>query len=353
LFACLLAISALQLASAQARFLHGGDVSEIPEVEAKGVHFSYLGKVEDPFRIMKKAGWNFIRLRVWNNPKDGFCDVSHTLAMAKRAKAAGLKVGIDFHYSDYWADPGHQNKPAAWRSLSFPQLTDAVYVFTKSTVQALVNQGTRPAIVQIGNEIGAGMLWPDGKIESADPAQWQRLSTLIKAGLRGVKDGQGGQHIATMIHLERGGDNGGARWWFDHLTPYNVDFDVIGLSYYPFWHGHLDAFKRNVNDLAERYGKDIYVAEVAYPWTTSHKGHFAEVLSKLEPGYPATPKGQADFLAYVIKTVKEIPQGHGAGILYWAPFWISAPGKDVAWDTLATFNEAGESLPAVSVLGGH
>ncbi|HEY3782394.1 MAG TPA: glycosyl hydrolase 53 family protein [Fimbriimonadaceae bacterium] len=348
----LLVICAAQLGFSQRPFLRGGDVSEIPEEEAAGAKYFYKGQQEDPLKLLKQAGWNYIRLRIWNNPKDGFCDESHTLAMAKRAKAAGLMVGIDFHYSDYWADPGKQYKPAAWKNLSFEDLAKAVHDYTKEVVSKLVAHGTPPYMVQVGNEIGAGMLWPDGKITSADPNEWQRLSTLLKAGIQGVHDGQGANHILTMIHLERGGDNSGAVWWFDHLAPYGVDFDVIGLSYYPFWHGHLSALKANLADLGPRYKKPIYIAETAYPWTADVPGHFSEILSKLESGYPATPLGQSQFLKQVIDITKQDSGGYGSGIFYWAPTWISTPQRSIPWDVLATFNKDGKALPAVDTIGG-
>jgi arabinogalactan endo-1,4-beta-galactosidase len=272
--------------------------------------------------------------------------------MAKRAQAAGMKISIDFHYSDYWADPGKQYKPQEWRSLSPDDLGKAVYDFTKEVVQALVKQGTTPVMVQVGNEITAGMLWPDGKVDSDKPEQWARLGKLLKEGLRAVHDAEGGKRILTMIHLDKGGDNGGAVWWFDHAKAQGVEFDLIGLSYYPFWHGHLAAMKANLSDLATRYGKDIYIAETAYPWTDK-RGGFPEIQRKLEPGYPATPEGQAAFLREVLKALQQVPGGHGKGILYWAPTWISPPGKNVPWDTLATFGDHGEALPAVDALGGR
>lgn len=332
-------------------FLRGGDVSEIPEVEAAGGHYSYEGKIQDPFIIMKKAGWNFVRFRVWNSPKLGYCDKAHTLEMAKRAKKAGLNFSIDFHYSDWWADPGKQVKPAAWKDLPFDKLTVALHDFTKDVIGSLVAQGTTPIMVQIGNEIRAGMLWPDGKIYKGPPQEWEHISALLKAGISAVHEVKSKRKILTMIHLDSGADNPASVWWFDSLRPYNVDFDVIGLSYYPFWHGHIDVMQSNLNDLAKRYGKDVYIAETAYPWTNGHGNHFSEILKKLEPGYSATPEGQAAFVSKVIEVLHQVPNGRGKGILYWAPAWFSTPKQDVPWDTLATFNDSGQALPAVDALG--
>lgn len=335
------------------RLLVGGDISEIPEVEATGAKYAIAGKVDDPFTILQKAGWNFVRFRVWNDPKGGWCDKAHTLAMSKRAAAQGMKISLDFHYSDWWADPGKQNKPTAWKDLSYDDLVKAVHDYTKDVVGGMVAQGTPPFMVQIGNEIVGGMLWPEGKVDSNNPEQWHRLAKLIEAGISGVRDAQGKYRIRTMIHLDRGGDNKTAVWWLDHLNAEGVRYDDLGLSYYPFWHGHLDGFEKNVNDLALRYRKDIYIVETAYPWTIE-KGQGERVFNStrgLEEGYPPSPEGQASFLKRVIEIVKDIPKGHGKGVLYWAPTWISPKGTHAPYNNMATFDYDGNALPAVFAIG--
>lgn len=349
-------LTALCLAAGGAAqgFLRGGDISEIPEVEAAGGHY-YDGKQKvDPFVLARQAGWNFVRFRVWNQPKDGYCDKAHTLDLAKRAKAQGLKISLDFHYSDWWADPGKQFKPAAWKDLSFEELVKAEHDFTKDVVAAMVAQGTPPIMVQIGNEITAGMLWPDGKLNSNDPVKWKNLGDLLKAGVQAVREAQGPKKILTMIHLDRGGDFKGATWWFDHILAEKVDFDTIGLSYYPFWHGDLAAFKTTIDGVAERYKKDVYVVETAYPWTDDKDKpgqHVFGARGSLLPGYPATPEGQSQFLAKVSELLHEVPGGRGKGILYWAPDWISSPGHHVPWDNMALFDMEGKALPGFKTLG--
>ena len=341
------------LAQAPTEFLRGGDVSEIPEVEAEGGTYSYQGKKQDPFDLMKAAGWNFVRFRVWNEPKDGYCDKAHTLALAKRAHAKGMKISIDFHYSDWWADPGKQNKPKAWKDLPFEDLVKAVREYTKDVIGALVAQGTPPYMVQIGNEIVGGMLWPDGRANSNDPEQWKRLGRLVEAGVKGVRDAEGKDRILTMIHLDRGADNKVSVWWFDHFLKTGVDFDTIGQSYYPWWHGTLDQLKANLDDLAKRYKKDIYIVETAYPWCwDTAPGPHVYNGPKLEEGYAATPEGQAKFLKKVEEIVRAVPDGRGKGILYWAPLWISTPKRHSHYHNLAVFDGEGKALPAVDVLGG-
>jgi arabinogalactan endo-1,4-beta-galactosidase len=334
--------------------LRGGDVSEIPEVEASGGVFLLNGHPTDPFEIMRKAGWNFVRFRVWNHPQGGYCDLSHTLDLAKRAKAVGMKISIDLHYSDWWADPGKQNKPAAWKTLSFEGLNRAVHDFTRDVVKSLIDQGTPPEMVQIGNEITGGTLWPDGRVSSDEEMAWRRLAQLLDSGIQGVHDA-GDSRIKTMIHLDRGGDSGGATWWFDHIVKEKVQFDLIGLSFYPFWHGSVADLQANLNGLAKRYGKDIYVVETGYPWTLDVSDRpgdrvFADE-KKLLSEYPATPEGQANFLRAVEAVIEQVHGGHGRGLLYWAPTWISAPRSRSPYDNLALFDYQGNALPSMQAIG--
>ncbi len=218
----------------------------------------------------------------------------------------------------------------------------------------MVAQETPPIMVQPGNEILGGMLWPDGRVDSDSPEQWGKLAKLLDAGFRAVHDAQGKNRIQTMIHLDRGGDNKRAVWWFDHINATGVKYDLIGLSYYPFWHGHLEDMRQNVNDLAKRYGKDIYIVETGYPWVIE-KGSGERVYNgpKLEEGFPATAEGQAGFLKRVIEIVRDIPGGHGKGILYWAPTWISPKGKHAPYNNMAVFDYDGNALPSAAAIGGR
>lgn len=330
-------------------FLSGGDVSEIPEVEASGATYSVHGERIDPFVAMRRAGWSLVRFRVWNDPKGGWCDKAHTLALAKRAKAQGIAISLDFHYSDGWADPQKQIKPAAWKDLPFDRLVGAVHDYTRDVVGAMVAQGTPPLMVQVGNEIRPGMLWPDGRNDS--PEGWHRLGLLLKAGFAAVHEASPASK--TMIHLDGGGDNAMCRHWFDHAAAEGVAFDLIGLSYYPWWHGPLSALKANLDDLADRYGKDVYVVELGYPWAVaSGEGPHLFDGRRTEPGFPATPEGQADFVRAVRRIVREVPKGRGKGLLYWAPTWIGRPGREGGYGNLTTFDEKGNALPSFAALGG-
>jgi beta-galactosidase len=240
----------------------GADISFLPELESRGIHFSDNKGERDAITILKDHGFNYIRLRIFNDPArdsgyspgKGFCDLAHTLVMAKRVKAAGLHLLLDFHYSDYWADPGKQFKPAAWRGLSFPLLEDSVYAFTSRVIAALRSQGTPPDMVQVGNEINHGMIWPEGSIRHPDS-----LARLVLAGIRGVKAVD--PTCPIMLHIALGGQNDESHFFLDNMLERGVPFDVIGLSYYPRWHGSLSDLKYNVDDLARQYGKDVIVVE--------------------------------------------------------------------------------------------
>ena len=240
----------------------GADISFLPELEAREIKFSDKGIQKDAIEILKDHGFNYVRLRIFNDPaadsgyspKKGFCDLQHTLQMAKRVKNAGLKLLLDFHYSDTWADPGKQFKPSAWKGLAFSDITKALHNYTKEVMLALQKQNTLPDMVQIGNEINHGIVWPDGRVNNLDS-----LSQLLKAGINAVKEIAPSTII--MLHIALGGQHDESVWFIDNMLARGVQFDVIGESYYPKWHGTLDDLKNNLTLMAKRYQQDIIVAE--------------------------------------------------------------------------------------------
>jgi beta-galactosidase len=268
----------------------GADISFLPQLEDRGLKFSDNGAEKDAIAILKDHGFNYVRLRIFNDPardsgyspKKGFCDLENTKKMAKRVKAAGMKLLLDFHYSDYWADPGKQYKPAAWRNLSFEELKRAVYDYTKKVIQELKGQGTTPDMVQIGNEINHGMIWPEGNVSNVD-----NLAQLINAGIAAVKAVD--PSIVIMLHVALGGQNDESVFFIDNMIARGVSFDVIGESYYPKWHGTLDDLRDNLNDLVRRYNKDVIVVE-----------------------YSAL-KNEVNKIAF------ELPDGKGKGTCIWEP----------------------------------
>lgn len=343
------------LGGSRSNLVLGHDMSTLQQLESVGKTFTDNGMVLPAERIVAHHGATFIRERLWLNPPMPFNDLSHVLKMAKRIKAAGLKLLLDFHYSDFWADPGHQTTPAAWQSLDLPMLTLAVYNYTREVVKRLADQGTPVDMVQTGNEITAGMLWPLGQIYVNNTQRWPEFTSLLKAAILGARDGSP-HHLEVMVHIDRGGDNGGSRWFYDHILEQGVDFDVIGLSYYPWWHGTLPTMQANLNDLAVRYNKDIVLAETAYPWTMADGDGYPNIITSqtdLQTVYPPTSQGQLGYMSNVLSILSQVPNGRGRGVVYWESGWIPGvgwePGAGDAWDNMTIFDFNGNALPSIDI----
>jgi arabinogalactan endo-1,4-beta-galactosidase len=301
------------------------------------------------------GGINAVRLRVWVNPADGYHDRDELLRMARRAQRRGLGVLVDLHYSDFWADPGQQAKPAAWASVATAELAQAVYDHTFDVCSRLVAQGTPPDIIQLGNELNSGMLWPDG--HTWDPPNWENLGDFLAAGASAVEACSPRTRI--MLHLANGGDNGLYQWWFDNITQQGVPFDIIGASFYPYWHGSLGDLQRNLSDISARYAKDVVVVETAYPFTLDAADATPNLIGlpeQLVPGYGATPAGQAAFIRDLLAIVRAVPDGRGLGVFYWDATWTAVPGNGWdptdpasgnAWENQALFDFEGKVLPAL------
>ncbi len=339
--------------------IRGVDISSLPKNEDKGAVYRRAdGRRQDPVRILADAGVTHARLKVWVNPADGYNNKAHILPLARRLKRAGIGIWVDFHYSDTWADPAHQTKPAAWADLDVAGLTRAVYDHTADVLGALKRQGTPAGLVQIGNELNGGMLWPDGNWE-----HWDNLAAFLKAGLSAARDTQ--PRIRTILHLANGGDNGLYRWWFDNAVSYGVDFDIIGLSYYPFWHGPVEQAAANMADITARYGKPCVIAETAYPFTLESEDDINDIMndpSQLTEGFPATPEGQAAWLRAVADLAAAVPGGQGLGYCYWEGVWTyragsgwnpQDPASGNAWENLALFDFEDRALPGLRTLGRY
>ncbi|PWH15526.1 MAG: arabinogalactan endo-1,4-beta-galactosidase [Anaerolineae bacterium] len=336
--------------------VRGADISSLKKSEDQGgVYYDEHGVPSDALAILQAHGLNYARLRVWVDSPDGYHGKAQLLEMAKRLKAREISLLVDFHYSDTWADPGKQPKPKAWQTLDFAGLQQAVYDHTRDICQALQAQGTPPAMVQVGNEITNGMVWPEGKNEQ----DFGNLAALLKAGIRAVR--QYAPRAQVMLHLDNGGNNTLYRWWFDNILAQGVAFDLIGASYYPYWHGSPADLQNNLNDIALRYNKDIVVVETAYPFTLQDNDNYENVITTQEqPGYPFTPEGQAKMLADILSVVCDVPNGHGLGVMWWDATWIAVSGNgwDPAdptsgnnWENQALFDYNGRPLPALRVLG--
>ena len=332
----------------------GADISSLKKSEDKGGVYAYEdGSQADALKILKNHGMNYARIRVWLNSPDGYHGKSQLLEMAKRLKQNNIKLLVDFHYSDSWADPGKQPKPAAWEHLDFEGLKKALYDHTYEVCMSLKDQGTPPDMVQVGNEITNGMLWPDGKNDNSFDA----LADLLKEGYRAVKDCS--PDTLLMLHVDNGGNNEMYRWWFDNITNQGVPFDLIGASYYPYWHGTLADLQNNLNDIAVRYNKDIIVVETAYAFTADDNDNYENIIRSEEvSGYPFTPEGQANMLADVMNVVRVVPNGRGLGVMWWDATWTAVPGNgwDPShpefgnnWENQALFDFQNRALPAMSL----
>lgn len=283
-------------------FAKGADVGWLPQMEATGYKFYDTdGTQKDCLQLLKDRGMNSIRLRVWVNPSNdkgsGHCSKEETVAMAVRAQKMGMRIMIDFHYSDSWADPGKQNKPAAWKNHSFPELLNDVYFHTEDVLKALKAAGVTPEWVQVGNEIPGGMLWPDGSTD-----KFAQLAQLLNKGYEATKAVD--KNIKVIVHLDEGNNSKKFRWFFDNATANNVKYDVIGLSYYPFWiktdyKENIADLANNLNDMAARYNKEVMVVEVG--------------------GIDTMEQNTYDMLVAVIKAVKAVPNNNGLGVIYWEP----------------------------------
>ncbi|HED5644064.1 TPA: arabinogalactan endo-beta-1,4-galactanase [Enterobacter cloacae] len=329
-----------------ADFIKGADISTLLEAEQHGAKFyNQNGQQQDAIAILKANGVNYVRLRLWVDPQDasgktyggGSNNLENTIALAKRVKAQGLKLLLDFHYSDFWTDPGKQFKPKAWEKMDYPQLKTAIHDYTRDTIARFKQEGVLPDMVQIGNEINGGMLWPEGKSWGQGGGEFDRLAGLLNAAIGGLKENlTGGEQVKIMLHLAEGTKNDTFRWWFDEIAKRGVPFDIIGLSMYTYWNGPISALKANMDDISKRYNKDVIVVEAAYGYTLDNCDNAENSFQAKEEkdgGYPGTVQGQYDYIHDLMQSVIDVPDHRGKGIFYWEPTWIAVPGT--TWATKA------------------
>ncbi len=329
-------------------FLTGGDISLYDLEMQHGQVYKQDGKPANLLTIFKKAGCNCMRVRIWVHPTDQGIFVNnlpYTIKLGREIKKAGLKLLLDLHYSDTWADGGHQPTPAAWQGLGIQQLKTKLYNYTRKVITAMRRGGAMPDIVQVGNEITGGMCWPVGK-DFGPGNSFTNLGILLKAGIKGVKDGSGNLPSPfIMIHIDRGGSWQGTKWFFDNIIKQGVKFDIIGESYYPIWQGSLADLRNTLNHAAETFHKPIMVVETGYAYADDGRPAVKGI------NYPKTPAGQAQFLSDVLKIVRDTPDGLGCGVIYWAPEWIPMKGVDGSWYHMTLFDGKGNVLPGLAVLG--
>ena len=346
----------------------------VSSARARRAAFVYRdnGVESTEYAIMRKHGWNAFRLRVFVSPVRNAPNntLENTIPLAKAIKEAGGTFMLDIHYSDTWADPAHQDTPVAWRGLDAAGMEQKVEEYTRDVISQLEAAGAKPDMVQIGNEITGGLLWPLGHlrvpgsklrqsdvestrgefIEPYDEATvWANVTRFLKAGIRGVKAASGSMPPKIILHTDTGADWQVTRWWFDHITAANVDYDIMGLSFYPKYHGTLAMLQENMIESQLRYGKPFMVVETGYVQNDSNAMSPPEAIARpvlsaktpKEKGFmqwPGTPQGQLQFMADIVNTVK---RNGGLGVFYWAP---EGSWGDGMW------RPDGSAAPAIHVL---
>lgn len=320
-------------------FIRAADISFLPEIESAGTILYNNGKAEDMLTTLKNAGCNTIRIRLWKNPGNGHSGITEVKALAARVKQAGLKVWLTVHYSDTWADPGSQTTPDEWKNLSFADLKTAVATYT-STIITEIN----PDIIQIGNEINSGLLWPQGHLINQE-AQCIDLLKTASATIRSKAP-----NTKIMIHYA-GVKASDTDWFFTKVK--NVDYDYIGLSYYPVWHGKdLVVVKSTIDALGSKFSKKVIIAETAYPFTLLWNDWTDNIVGgkdQLVFEYPATADGQKKYILAIKNLVKTSKSG--IGFAYWGGEWISFKGKEAkngsTFENQAFYDFDNKALPVL------
>lgn len=320
-------------------FIAAADISKYPEMEAsRPTFYTEDGRPGDFLEILQSSGVNTIRLRLWVDPQNGHSGLEEVEAFCQRLRAMGFRLWLALHYSDTWADPGRQEMPARWQSLDFARLKDSVHAYTRHVAERL-----QPEIIQPGNEINSGFLHPAGHL-ALHPQQFRALLSTAVQAVRAASP-----NAKILLHFA-GIEN--ANGFFQQVA--DLDFDLIGLSYYPIWHGkNLSLLQTTLKQLARH--KPVVIAETAYPftlgwndWTTNLVGLPEQLIL---PEYPATPQGQRDFLKKIKAIVQETPRG--AGLCYWGAEWTAWKGPTATdgspWENQALFDFDHRALPALRV----
>jgi arabinogalactan endo-1,4-beta-galactosidase len=355
LFGCALVLGSPVCLRAQTNFIVGADLSLLAYFETNGIVYKDNGQAGDAIQILKNHGINCIRLRLFTssaaqaqaNPYNYINNLTYTVPLAVRVKNAGLQFMLDFHYSDTWADPGHQTTPAAWSGLTFAQLVPQMRAYNSNAIATFAAAGAMPDFVQIGNEITDGMLWTNGQLSgtwSSSNPSWVRLGELMTNAIQGIRDAAnatGAKMPKIVVHIDRGGDWGTTRAFFDNLNAQGVPYDIIGESYYPFYHGPYTNLASCLTNAALRYGKPIFIAETDFPY----------IFSTNLWGIPATTNGQVQFVATLAQIVKGVPNHLGAGIFWWGAEYQYPNANQAGVGTRSFFGSDANLLPAAGAFG--
>ena len=367
----------------------GADFTTLAEVEANGGRFyDYNGREIDLVEFLASQGITSARLRLWLDPYGkngepylgGTTDEKCVMGLVERADRAGMSIMLDLHYSDFWADPGRQMIPKVWQGMESAAMADALYEYTARTLDRFVRTGADIESVQVGNEITNGMLWPAAALTAGKPRRgYDELARFLRRGTEAVRTSS---DALSILHLENSGNNAIWTEWFDEITARGVVFDEIGASYYPYWHGSLEAMRDNLSAVAERYDRDIRIVETSYAFTsnrypTTAKDPVSLCMTNDDntrfDGFPmpyaATPEGQCDYLRALFSAAASIPGGRCKGIYWWEPAWIPAGSSGWAsdaalgycheegkkkgneWANQCLFDYSGHVLPALKFFG--
>lgn len=337
-------------------FIFGMDASAVPSLEAGGVkYYDFEGNEKDVYQILSENGINYIRVRIWNDPFDangngyggGNCDIDNAVEIGKRATQYGMKLLVNFHYSDFWADPGKQMVPKAWRGMSIEEKSEALYQYTKDCLQKLIDAGVDVGMVQIGNETNGAMCGEN----SSSLGGWQKIMQLMSAGSKAVREVCPNALVA--VHFANPEKVSNYVSYGKNLEYYGVDYDVFASSYYPFWHGTLDNLASVLSDIANTYGKKVMVAETSYAFTAEDSDFYGNTIGEgggIVKDYPFTSQGQANLVRNVVDTVVN-KTTNGIGVFYWEGTWISAGGS--SWEENSAKWEKHGSGWASSYAGGY
>lgn len=342
-------------------FYKGMDLSFQSELE--DYNLNYKDAEGNPIELLdfvSENGTNLIRLKLWHTPQDGENGLEDVKAYAQRVKAKQMDFLLNFHYSDYWADPGTQNPPAAWQNMTFEEIRVAIYEYTRDVVTQLKNQNTLPDMIQIGNETDSGFLWNYGKVWDNFSDNWSNYALLVNEAIRAIKEVDTEGSVKIMLH-HSSVEN--AIYFFNELNAFTIDFDVIGLSYYPqFQIRDLTLVQSKLNELATTFDKSILLVEVAYPFTlnwndnnTNYIGSEDQILSE----FSATPQGQKAYFSWLVNAIKNIPDNRGIGFCYWAPDWVAFPGNEntstsgSSWENQCVFDFNLNALPIFDIYNNN
>lgn len=330
------------------RLIFGSDFSIMKRMEDFGGIYKFKGIEKEGLLIFKENGFTWARLRLFHSPeiRGQVCnDLPYTIESARRAKKIGFKILLDIVYSDTWVDPGHQAVPEAWKNLRHDILTDSVYRYTLNVLNTLSDAGVQPDMVQIGNDIGNGFLWPQGNLwVEGGNANWDNLSDLLKAGIKGVKDSENGENIKIMIHAANSGSITASRQFYANILARGVKFDVIGVSYYPWWHGDFATLENCIFSLSNSFGKDISIVETAYYSNGWYPESGDWVL--IEKPFPPTEQGQYEYMVQLAKIVRK----HSAvkSVFYWKPDELDIPESKVPYQGRSLFDKSGNALKGIA-----